>query len=84
MKKVTEDQIIKKITKPKSKTQMILEALQRGERLSPLDIWLRWKIYRASDVIFKLRRRGYDIATQMTKGPEGVEYAIYSLNQQAA
>ena len=75
METITEKQIMKKIMP--SKTQLILNALNNGEKLSGRDIWLRWKVYRASSVINRLRKRGYKIITRIEKMPDGTEFGIY-------
>ena len=35
--------------------------------LTPLDFWQKLGIYRASDVVYKLRKDGYTIRTEMKK-----------------
>lgn len=45
-----------------------LEYLQTHKRgLTPLDFWQKLGIYRASDVVYKLRKDGYDIRTDRKK-----------------
>ena len=44
--------------------EMILRHLQTHKRgLTPLYAWQRYGVYRLSDVILRLRRDGYEIAT---------------------
>ena len=40
-----------------------LQGHKRG--LTPLDMWVKLGIYRASDVIYQLRKDGYDIRTDV-------------------
>ena len=43
-----------------------LEYFQTHKRgLTPFDFWTKLGIYRASDVVYKLRQEGYDINTEM-------------------
>lgn len=45
-----------------------LEYLQTHKRgLTPLDFWMKLGIYRASDVVYKLRKEGHDIRTERKK-----------------
>lgn len=45
-----------------------LEYLRTHKRgLTPLDFWAKLGIYRASDVVYKLRKDGYSIRTDRKK-----------------
>lgn len=71
-----------KVTYPKKRnaTNEILKALQSGERLSGRDIWLRFRVYRASSIINKLKKKGYNIPNAtMVKDPDGTWYGVYHL-----
>lgn len=63
---------------PTSQAEAILKALQRGEKLTPLDCLNRFGSLRASCRIKDLRNLGYDIKTEIVKvGKKRV--ALYSL-----
>ena len=53
----------------KNCTKEIEQALWNGAQLSGLDILNRWKVYRASSVINKLRAKGVPIETRMEQHP---------------
>jgi hypothetical protein len=80
---VTEQQIADRVqgkaAQSISKTKMILRALQRGEKLTGKDIWIRFGVYRASSVINRLRNRGHNIITVMREGANGEQYARYEM-----
>lgn len=78
MQTVSEQPIIRKLMKP-SKTQLILNALKRGERISKADMVHRFGVYHSSDVAFRLRKKGHNIQTVMVEGEDGVRYARYHL-----
>ena len=61
-----------------SKTQNLLGALQGGRRLSGLDIWRNFGLYRASSVVKNLRNKGYDIKTEIVE-KNGERYGVYYL-----
>jgi len=62
-----------------SQEKLILEALKRGEKLTPLEILKRFNCYRASGRIHDLRNQGYDIVTEIVKVPSGKRVARYYL-----
>jgi len=64
---------------PGAQCKMILRALRRGEKLTPLDMLARFGVYRASGRIFDLRREGHPIKTVIVKVPSGKRVAQYSL-----
>jgi len=59
--------------------QRILKALQRGQKLTPLDILRRFGCYRASARIADLRAQGHKIKTERHKTRTGAVVARYSL-----
>lgn len=64
-----------------SQNQAILKSLQRGEKLTPIDMLRRFGSLRASARIHNLRDKGYDIKTDIIKTPSGKRIAQYSLNK---
>lgn len=44
-----------------ARTLKYLQTHKRG--LTPLDFWVKLGIYRASDVVYKLRKKGHEINT---------------------
>lgn len=60
----------------KSKTQKILEHLQRGDTLSTWDAIQEYRATRLSAVIYSLRNRGYQIANISTTKSG---HAVYKL-----
>jgi hypothetical protein len=57
----------------------ILELLQAGYELDPYKSPAMLITHRLSDVIFKLRKRGYDIETIEHKAPSGTKFGTYKL-----
>ena len=47
-----------------SQTQRILTYLKQHHIINPLKEWTSCGVYRLSDVIYKLRKQGYDIETE--------------------
>jgi len=68
-------------TEVHSQNQAILKSLQRGEKLTPIDMLRRFGSLRASARIHNLRDKGYDIKTEIIKTNSGKRVAQYSLNQ---
>lgn len=60
---------------------MILRALKRGEKLTPLDMLDRFGVLRASGRIYDLKEAGYNIEKEMIKTPSGKRVAQYFLVQ---
>ena len=68
-------------TMKKNCTKEIEQALWNGAQLSGLDILNRWKVYRASSVIKKLREKGVPIETRMEQHPEtGKRFGVYYID----
>jgi hypothetical protein len=57
----------------------IRRALEKGDKLTQKIAISRWKCYRLSGVIFRLREQHYPIATALKKDKTGGMYAEYSL-----
>jgi len=62
-----------------TQAQRILKALQRGAKLTPLDILRRFGCYRASARIADLRAQGHKIKTERHKTRTGAVVARYTL-----
>ena len=63
----------------------LLEYLENNRSINPIMSWQTLGIYRLSDVVFKLRNRGYDIETKrktvMNKWQEKTSFAEYKLER---
>lgn len=53
--------------KKRSQIERIKNALMNGEKITPLDAWISYGVYRISDVVFRLRKAGYDVQTKMVE-----------------
>lgn len=69
----------------KSQKELVLEHLQRGWSITSLEAWEKYGCSRLADVIFKLRKEGYRIDSEMTNGRTKLgaetQYATYRLVQ---
>lgn len=64
--------------KVKSKHELIKEHLLLGLKISGLEAWKLYGLYRLAVVIERLRKKGFNIITELVK--EGNEsYAVYRL-----
>jgi len=54
-------------SKKSSQKKRILKYLNRYHKIDPLKAWSKCGVYRLSDVIYKLRRDGYEIITDEKK-----------------
>lgn len=63
-----------------TQNKLILDALKRGERITPLDALDRFGCLRLSGRICDLRRAGHRIKTH-TVSENGKRYACYYLEQ---
>jgi helix-turn-helix protein len=61
-----------------SKTSKLLKLLQTGKTVTPLQAWVKFGLYRVSDSVMKLRRRGHDIETVPVKKGK-VTYGMYKM-----
>ena len=61
-----------------TQTQMILSDMKRGYRVSNFTAFQRHSITRLGDVIFRLRGKGYEIAT-INMEKDGKRWAEYRL-----
>jgi biotin operon repressor len=63
-----------------NKTDKVLRHLKKGRWISGQDALRLYSLYRLSAVIYNLRRKGYEIETDMVKGVDGEsEFARYRL-----
>ena len=61
-------------------TAKVLAALKRGERLSQIDAFNRFRTTRLAAIIWNLRKAGHDISAEIIQNG-GTRYAIYSLDK---
>lgn len=63
----------------------LLEYLENNRSINPIMSWQTLGIYRLSDVVFKLRNRGFNIETKrktvMNKWQEKTSFAEYKLER---
>lgn len=63
----------------------VLMHLRENRCITPLTAWTEHSIYRLADTIYKLRRRGYDISTEIVRDTdrqgEPCSYARYWLHE---
>ena len=59
--------------------KVILGHLMRGQSISNMESLIVYNISRLSDVILKLRRKGFDIHTDVRKDNTGKKYSRYTL-----
>ena len=60
-----------------SQSEMLLDALKRGERLTVAEALTRYGIYALSQRAGELRREGYPVVATMTPLPSGKRVAVY-------
>lgn len=61
------------------KIDQVLNHLQTHGSITPKDSYILYGYYRLSDGIWKLRNRGFNIATIKEESAKGDEYARYVL-----
>lgn len=59
--------------------RIILAHLARGESISNMEALIVYNISRLSDVILKLRRKGFAVDTDVRKDASGHTYSRYAL-----
>lgn len=75
---MTHSQLVKQISlSPQQKT--ILGHLSRGQSISNMEALIVYNISRLSDVVLKLRRKGYEVETEVRVDQAGHKYSRYSL-----
>lgn len=63
-----------------SKHDLVLQHLQAGHEISGRDAFRLFQLYRLSSVIYRLRRRGYNVITEQRTDPAtGDTFAVYRL-----
>tara|TARA_R110002049_G_scaffold225360_1_gene397187 strand:- start:918 stop:1193 length:276 start_codon:yes stop_codon:yes gene_type:complete len=74
--------IYKQLTKQEKR---LLDYLKKHRSINPIMSWQTLGIYRLSDVVFKLRNRGFNIETErktvMNKWQEKTSFATYILER---
>lgn len=68
----------KEFEMPKSQKENILEYLQIGNKITPLEALYQFGSFRLSAIIFELRQEGYNIITH-NKSVDGKTFAEYEL-----
>lgn len=66
----------------KKKTDMVLAQLKRATKkgVTSLEAFDKWKVTRLSSIIYNLKKRGYNIETEI-RYEKGVGYAVYRLKR---
>ena len=64
-----------------SQTQHVLDYLQQGFALTPLEALHRFGSLRLAAIVWTLRDEGHDIITERIALPNGKKVARYSLNR---
>lgn len=62
-----------------SQVQLILNALMRGEEVTPLAALQRFGCARLASRINDIKKLGYNVVTEIVKGANGQRYASYRL-----
>jgi hypothetical protein len=62
-----------------TQTELVLAALTKGEKLTPLDALRRFGCFRLGARIWDLKRAGYTISTEIIEVDGGARVARYSL-----
>jgi hypothetical protein len=62
-----------------SQNNLILKALKRGAKLTPIDALARFGCFRLSARILDLKAAGHNIKTKIIKSANGKRFAQYSL-----
>lgn len=62
-----------------NQSEKILKALKSGRQITPLDALNEFGCFRLAAVIFKLKKEGYNIKTEIINSPNGKHYARYSI-----
>lgn len=75
---MTHAQFVKQISlSPQQKT--ILGHLSKGKSISNMEALVVYNISRLSDVVLKLRRKGYSVVTDVRTDNAGHKYSRYTL-----
>ena len=69
----------------KTKTEMIMQHLETHKRgISSLTAWERYHVSSLRDVIYKLRKRGWEIESIPKVTKDGIQYRQYILKKKGA
>ena len=63
----------------KSQEQQILEYLQAGNSLTPLEALRKFGVFRLGARCWELKHQGYNIKSELVKGDNNKHFARYSL-----
>ena len=75
---MTHSKLVRAISlSPQQKT--ILGHLTRGQSISNMEALIVYNISRLSDVVLKLRRKGFEVETEVRVDNAGHKYSRYSL-----
>ena len=69
------------MTKTTSQSAMILNFLENGGSLTPIEALEKFKCFRLAARINDLREAGHNINTEIFKDDNGKSYAVYSLTK---
>lgn len=64
-----------------SQADAILDALLRGDAITPIDALQKYRCLRLSGRIYDLKAKGYPIEMRLIETPTGKHVASYSLSQ---
>ena len=62
-----------------TQTQKVLKYLKKGHTITSMDAFRKFHATRLSDIIFRLRKRGYKITSHREISKDGATYARYEL-----
>ena len=62
-----------------SQEDEILNYLQQGYSITPIQALEKWGVFRLSGRIFSLKKQGYHIHSELVKGINGKHYSKYKL-----
>lgn len=73
----------------KEKSQLIdvLTYLLTHDSLTSIEAFEKWRITRLADVVYKLRKRGFEVSTELKHGENAYgtySYAVYRMGKEQA
>lgn len=60
-----------------NKYELIKKHLQKKKKITSWEAIIKYSATRLSDIIWKMRKRGYSIASVWMTKPDGTRYTIY-------
>tara|TARA_R100000234_G_C4967937_1_gene164833 strand:+ start:388 stop:651 length:264 start_codon:yes stop_codon:yes gene_type:complete len=78
--KIRKDKGIRRGKQKDSQAERILDCLERGNSITPLDALNNYGCFRLAPIIFNLRKEGYPIETIKPSGDK--KFAIYKINKE--